>query len=403
MPHGVKLYMNVLPARLHRFLIASAIGLVVAIIGALSTEQPPSAAIVRGDFPAFYTMATLAHQGEGAKLYDLETQREVQNAIWPSLQGSVLPIAYPAFLARWVEPLALLSATNARIVWTVVMFLCVVGACALVTRVSSGLRGLTWETIVIALLFAPLFLGVLGGQIVGLSVLLYSALLYLDRKRDRWSEVALGIVAGLWMYKPHFSCAVGAVLLLQRRWCAIGTWVGASSSLWALGASVAGTQWLSPWYSFVRTFAQIDLVTNAPQMTGVVPFLYVVWGWITHGGGAQTGVWEVAALLSLLMVPCILGILSRKGLSRSDAALVPCVGPLLVLFAPAVNFYDLALGALPLLLSVHPNRRVDLILVGGVLVVSQIVIFLKDIGIAAVCFAFAVSLTYLFMRARARE
>jgi hypothetical protein len=395
--------MNVLPARVHRFLIASAIGLVVAIIGALSIEQPPSAAITRGDFPAFYTMATLAHRGEGAKLYDLETQREVQNAIWPSLHGAVLPVAYPAFLARWVEPLALLSATNARIVWTVAMLLCVVGACAFITRVSSSLRGLTWQTTVVALLFAPLFLGFLGGQIVGVSVLLYSALLYLDRTRGRSSEVALGIVAGLWMYKPHFSCAVVAVFLLQRRWRAIGAWFGTSAVLWALGASVAGTQWLSPWYSFARTFAQIDLATNAAQMTGIVPFLYVVWEWIAPGTGAQTGVWEVAALISLLMVPCTLAILSRKGGSKDGRDLLPCVGPLLVLFAPAVNFYDLAIGALPLLLAIHPNRRADLLAVGGVLVLSQIVIFLKDIGIAAVCLAFAVLLTYLFMRARARD
>lgn len=395
--------MNVLPARLHRLVVASAIGLVVAIIGALSIEQPPSAAIIRGDFPAFYTMATLAHKGEGAKLYDLQTQRAVQNAIWPSLQGSVLPVAYPAFLASCVEPLAILSPTHARTLWTVVMLLCVVGGCALVTRASPGLRGLTWQITVIALLFAPLFLGVLGGQIVGVSVLLYSALLYLDRRRDHWSETALGLVAGLWMYKPHFSCAVVAVFLLQQRWRAMSAWIATCAALWGLGVLVAGAQWLSSWYSFVRAFAQIDLVTNAPQMTGVVPFLYVVWGWIKPGGEVQSEMWEVATLVSILMIPAILAAVSHKAPSKSEGNLLACVGPLIVLFAPAVNFYDLALGAVPLILLFRPDRRADLIVAGGVIAMSQMAVFLKDIGIAGSCFALALVLAYLFIKARRRE
>lgn len=395
--------MNVLPARLHRLLVASAIGLVVAIIGALSIEQPPSAAIRRGDFPAFYTMAILAHQGEGAKLYDLETQRAVQNLIWPSLHGSVLPVAYPAFLALCVEPLAILSPTHARLVWTAVMLLCVVGGCALITRASPGLRGLTWQTTVIAFLFAPLFLGGLGGQIVGVSVLLYSALLYFDRRRDYWSEMALGLIAGLWMYKPHFSCAVVVVFLLQHRWRAMSAWFATSAALWGLGALVAGSQWLSSWYPFVRTFAQIDLVTNAPQMTGIVPFLYVVSGWITPGGEVQWEMWEVATLVSILMIPAILAAVSQKASSKSEGNLLPCVGPLLVLFAPAVNFYDLALGALPLLLAFRPDRRADLIVAGGMVAISQIVVFLKDIGLAGVCFALAVVSAYLCIKARTRE
>lgn len=132
--------MNVLSARINRFLIAAALGLAIAIIGALSIEQAPSAAIVRGDFPAFYTMATLASRGEGARLYDLETQRQVQNEAWPSLDGSVLPVAYPAFLAFFIEPLAKLSPSNARLVWVVGMGICVVVAGALIARSSSFLR-----------------------------------------------------------------------------------------------------------------------------------------------------------------------------------------------------------------------------------------------------------------------
>jgi hypothetical protein len=395
--------MNVLSARINRFLIAAALGLAIAIIGALSIEQGPSAAIVRGDFPAFYTMATLASRSEGARLYDLETQRQVQNEAWPSLDGSVLPVAYPAFLAFFIEPLAKLSPSNARLVWVVGMGICVVVAGALIARSSSFLRGLTWQVIVTSLLFAPLFLGVIGGQIVGVSVLLYAAIVLLDRQQKKEMEISLGVIAGLWMYKPHFALAVVVVLFVQRRWKALGAWFVTSLGLWSLGASVAGVHWMSEWAAFAKGFAHIDLVSNAPRMTGVVPFLYMLSGWFDEGWRGRIEVWEALTLMSALVVPSALAFISRRDDTTTGSPGLLAVGPLLVLFAPAVNFYDLALGALPLLLLARPERRGDLAIAGGVIALSQIVILFKDGGVAGGCLVSGVLCAYLLCRAIARE
>ena len=395
--------MNVLSARIDRFLIAAALGLAIAIIGALSIEQAPSAAIVRGDFPAFYTMAILTSRGEGARLYDLETQRQIQNEVWPSLDGSVLPVAYPAFLAFFIEPLAKLSPSNARLVWVLGMVLCVAGAGALIARSSSFLRGLTWQVIVTSLLFAPLFLGVLGGQIVGVSVSLYAAILFLDRQQKKEMEIALGVITGLWMYKPHYALAVVVVFLAQRRWRAIGAWLVTCSALWSLGASVAGVGWLSEWSVFAKAFAHIDLVSNAPRMTGVVPFLYVLSGWVSEGWRARIELWQALTLMSALVVPIALTFLSRRRDTPIGNLGLLAVGPLLVLLAPAVNFYDLALGALPLLLLFRPKRRGDLVIIGGVIALSQVVILFKDAGVAGGCLFNGVLCAYLLCKASARE
>lgn len=395
--------MNVLSARIDRFLIAAALGLIVAIIGALSIEQAPSAAIARGDFPAFYTMATLASRGQGARLYDLTTQRQVQNDLWPSLDGSVLPVAYPAFLAFFVEPLAELSPSKARFVWILLMALCVVVAGALLARSSSFLRGLTWQVVVASLLFAPLFLGVLGGQIVGASVLLYAAILFLARKQKKEMEIPLGVVTGLWMYKPHFALAVVVVFLLQRRWRAIAAWFVTCCALWTLGASVAGWGWLSAWSMFARGFAHIDLVSNAPRMTGVVPFLFVLSGWVSEGWRARVEVWQALTLISACIVPCALALLTRRGVPTTVNSGLLAVGPLLVLFAPAVNFYDLALGAVPLLVMFRPTVRGDLWLAGGVIVLSQLLMLLKDAGVASVCLLNGALLAVLLFTSIARE
>jgi hypothetical protein len=274
---------------------------------------------------------------------------------------------------------------------------------ALIARSSSSLRGLTWQVIVTSLLFAPLFLGVIGGQIVGVSVLLYAAILFLDRQQKKEMEIPLGVITGLWMYKPHFALAVVVVFVVQRRWCAVGAWLVTCGALWSLGASVAGVGWLSEWSAFATGFAHIDLVSNAPRMTGVVPFLYVVSGWVSEGWRARVEVWGALTLISALVVPSVLAFVSRRGDTAIGNLGLLAVGPLLVLFAPAVNFYDLALGALPVLLMFRPTRRGDLVLAGGVLVLSQVVIVLKDAGVAGVCLVYGVFLAYLLGKAFARE
>jgi hypothetical protein len=79
------------------------------------------------------------------------------------------------------------------------------------------------------------------------------------------------------------------------------------------------------------------------------------------------------------------------------------VGPLIVLFAPAVNFYDLALAALPLMILFQPNQPADRLLAGALLALSQIVILLKDSGVAGSCFVLALCLSYILIKAAARE
>lgn len=395
--------MSIVFARLNRLLIAATIGLLVSVVCALSIEQPPSAAITRGDFPAFYSMASIANRGEGTSLYDLEVQRRIQNEAWPSLQGSLLPAAYPAFLAFMIKPLAALPPSDARLVWTTVMVICVILALIVTARSSPHLHGLTWQVVVIALLFSPLLMGALGGQIVGLSVLLYAGLISLEQKKGSRNEVLLGLVTGLWMYKPHFALAVVVALGLSRRWRAVGTWFVTSLLLWLAGVSVAGVGWLSHWYSFAKTFAHIDLTTNASQMTGVIPFLYVLTQWLGGALSTRGEVWEALTLLSSLVVPGVLVLAVWLPIVPTERGLIVLLGPLLVLFAPAVNFYDLSLAALSLLAFLRPSNRMDIVIAISIVVLSQCAMLLKDEFVSGSCFVLALILVYFFTKAAARE
>jgi hypothetical protein len=392
--------MSVVSPRTNRILIAAAIGLMIAVCASCITETNPSAAIARGDFPAFYTMAVIAHSGEGYRLYDLEFQRQVQNTAWPSLGGTVLPAAYPAFLAFVLEPLATLTPSTARIVWIGWMLVCVALGVLLLARAIPPLRGLWWQLFVGALLFGPLFLGIVGGQIVGLSVLLYAALIALHSRAGRKSELAVGAVTGAWMFKPHFALAVVAMLVFQRRWVAVSGWLFVSALLWLVGAQVAGVNWMSAWVSFAQQFSQIDLATNAYQMTGIVPALYSVFGVGGRDSLRCLQVWEWLIVMSALVVPIALLFLVRRAGGSVEGRMRPLllVGPLLLMCAPAVNFYDLSLGLVPLLALFRPRERRDLTLAALALVTSQAYLLSKGEGIPGVAWVYTLAIAALVSR-----
>src|SRR5882724_1304988 len=60
------------------------------------------------DFTAFYTAGKIVAEGNGKKLYDLETQRSTQLRSTP-YEGQALLFYHPAFETLLFAPLALLS------------------------------------------------------------------------------------------------------------------------------------------------------------------------------------------------------------------------------------------------------------------------------------------------------
>lgn len=390
--------------RLERVLIAASLGLALAIVIGLLTEKSPSAAINRGDFPAFYTLARISSGDEPRRLYDLKLQTEVQNEAWPALNGSVLPAAYPAYVAFLVRPLAYLNPDTARLVWVTFTMVCaVVGVLALARRVPA-LAGMGWQLVVGAFLFAPFFMGVIGGQIVGVSVLCYALLVALSYRRGFGSDVSSGIVAGLWMVKPHYGLAAVAVLLFERRWKACVSWLVVTTILWTLGARVAGVNWVAEWLAFARHFSEVDLATNASQMSGVVPLVYSLTAMFGVGPSSSSFSWQILTAGAAFVVPLGLFIAVRCGRSRDTRVSIGLLvlGPLLILFAPMVNFYDLSLGLVPLMALFRPRERGDLIAAASLVAMGQFVASFKDTGVPGVSFVVAAVILTFASRAISR-
>lgn len=375
--------MTVISARVNRVLIAIAISLLLATVAASITETSPDSAILRGDFPAFYTMAVVAHEGSGERLYDLAFQQEIQARYWPSLSTSVLPIAYPAFMAIPLLPLAHLSPQMARISWIICMLIATLGAVWMMIKSFSNLLTFRWQTAVACLSFFPLFAGIIGGQAIGVSLLLLAAITRFSVKQSMAGQIVVGLLAGLWMFKPHYALAVVWALLLQRQGWALLSWAITSVALWLVGAHVGGLHWLEHWLAFVEQFSHIDLLTNSDQMTGVVPFLFSIVKRLAGTEHLPERVWTSVSLFSSTLIPLTL-LAIHQAISRLPSSnprtLHLLIAPILLLLAPAANFYDLALLLVPLSATISPCRARDVRVLTAIIALGALVLLSREFG-----------------------
>jgi hypothetical protein len=367
----------------NRVLIALAISLSLAILGSLFTETAPDSAIRRGDFPAFYTLAVIAHEGAGERLYDLVFQQEIQARYWASLNAAVLPVAYPAFLAIPVTPLAYLNPEIARICWILCMLVATHAAVWILSQGVLSLARYRWQTMVVWLCFFPLFTGVIGGQAVGLSLLILAAIVTLSRSQSRKEQLLLGTLTGLWMFKPHYALTVVCGLIIQRRGWALLSWGLTSVALWLLGICVSGIDWLSKWFLFAERFSHIDLVTNSDQMAGLVPFFFSAIKRSNPSIADWSRFWSGASLISAVLVPLLLLAVHRvvsANAPTNKSLLYLSIPPILMLFAPAANFYDLALLLIPLSVALSPVKRGDVRIMIAIIIVSACTLLTREYG-----------------------
>ena len=354
--------MTVFSPRANRILIAVGIGILIAICISPLRKNAADSAIARGDFPAFYTLAVMAKEGSGESLYNLRLQQEVQGRYWDSLKTGVLPVAYPAFLALPILPLALLDPLMARVAWILINLLATITSIVVTCRTTPALRACVWQTGVVWLSFFPLLAGIIGGQAVGLNLILLATIIALSRSSSRKSAATLGILCGLWMFKPHYALAVVWLLLIQRRGLALVTWTLTCVALWVVGVTIAGFDWVQDWFLFAHSFSHIDLATNSDQMTGVVAFFYSLAKRALSPDALESELWAPLSLAIWTIVPAFLFIAHRaatRGTPTDRSLPYLLIAPILLLGAPAANFYDLSLLLIPLSGILSPERASD--------------------------------------------
>ena len=278
-----------------------------------------------GDFPAVYTGAMLAQQGQFRSLHDVELQTKIQAAHTagrPDTVYFVRPHVYAAVLA----PLARLSLRQAFFASAAVQGVILVFIGIWVCR-RFGNDGL-----VLLALFPPAILAIGFGQdpmlYLGLSVLSY--ILY-----ERGQLLGAGFALGCVLLKPHLMLLVPLVLILQKRWRMLGGFALAGATEAGLSLALGGIEGAKVYIAFLKK-QEGYLTPNPEHMLNVHGMMVNL--------GLESPLIRVALMVAVIAAVVVVSIGSEwwRGLAAAQAGTM--------LIAPHVFMYDSTLLLLPALL-----------------------------------------------------
>ncbi len=308
-----------------------------------------TSSLKRGDFPAFYAAAEIIYSGRAADLYRPEVQREVENVHWASLNGTYYAFAYPPYVALLLSPLALLSALQAKVLFTILLVLSLAGAAVVLRRLRP--EATTFELFIAMLCFAPIFSAVPAGQNTSLGILLYALSIYFASKRTHWGEVLAGVALGLWLFKPNFALiALGFVFLGGRYRMLLGAMLPAFV-YYVAGVLVLGFDWPKEWVEAIANFAKLDLIFNRHQMVSLSGVADAIVHSLELGPRASVVVYSSLFLLGLVVFATtafqfMLFVTKKRSGAHLEHALY-LLAPAVILLSPHTLYYDLGFLAVP--------------------------------------------------------
>lgn len=321
------------------------------LLGALAGAER-STMLYRGDFPAFYGAAVLAHDGRLAEVGSEKAQLEAQNRFWPSLDGRYYAFSYPPYVAKLLSPLARFTPGEAKLVLGILMLLSLVGTIVLGGQVVPVLADRPFVSLSAVLTFTPVLVGLLAGQNAALSTLLYAGALAACARDTRAGDFLAGVSLGLWCFKPNFGLlAICLFALFARRSFLLGAAL-ALSVYFALPIGELGVLWPIEWSRSIGEFAERDFAANGYQMVSLLTF--------AKGAAARVSsellrycIFGVGAVVWIALVirtagACLLARNAAPGermALRTRAALL--IPPALLLLSPHTLFYELGLLFIP--------------------------------------------------------
>jgi len=209
----------------------AAILLVTAVTWASNSPN-----VEKADFSLTYVGATLVHTGFGARLYDINLQKETRDKLFQ--HPSPLLFEHPPFEALLFSPLARFSYRTAYLMWGLL------NAVLWLILMVGLRRHLTWPRedlayIILWLLFAPLGVALYQGQssIILLAVFAGSFLLSQQGK-----NFEAGLLLGLGLVKLQFVLPLLLIFLLRKKWTLAGGFVITALCLSLLSLAAVGWQ-----------------------------------------------------------------------------------------------------------------------------------------------------------------
>jgi hypothetical protein len=288
----------------------------------------------RHDFLNLYTGATLAHQGDFARLHDADRQIEVERTLVPDLPWLV-PFVRPPVYAGLLSPLATMSLKHAFWAWVALQI-----AILMVAWSWAGWRfgpaGLMWAAV-----FLPTAYGIANGQDCALMLLLMIAAYELA---ERESLAAAGFAIGLALFKFHLLLLFPVLMIVSRRWRMLAGYAAAAGVEIALSLLLGGWRGMAA-YAKLLERKDIERLSPSPEMMSNI-----------HAIPANLGLHSTAVSIALAGAVAAVAMYAafNAPLWRWFAAAI--AGSLLMV--PHVYGYDAAVLLLPILLAMFNGAKV---------------------------------------------
>jgi hypothetical protein len=346
--------------------LAVAIAAVVLFYAVIFWQQRQPLLAGASDFSSLYAAGKLVISGQRLRVYDYGAQKQAQAEFIHSLsyrQGP-LPFMRAPFELLVFAPLAELTYAHAVVLWYAVNvgLLFAIGF-VLAGIVENSVVGAPW-ILIGAALFDPVRVALIQGQDSVLLLLLF-LLVYVNLSRGR--DLRAGCFLALAAFKPHFVLPLLLVLLVCRRWRALGAVGGAGLVLAAISAALVGWGAVLHYPRALLEFSRIPASLGGVyprMMPNVRGFATTVLAAHASAQTLQLAIAIVSVVLLLLLVRACL--LAPRPFSGVGFSLIVGIS---LLVGYHVYPHDLALLVLPLCLVADrlaggTSRYPDIVLAG---------------------------------------
>jgi hypothetical protein len=307
--------------------------------------------ILPADFIYFYGIGRIAHEYPLARVYDYTLQLKVFNQVYPLHDGAYGPSPYPPFVALFFSLFARLPFIGAFALWMAVsLALYLIGIGAAVKGVFAGEPLKTSLAFCLSIGFYPFLIGTLiNGQLAAIAVCAVGLSVAAERSGR---QVRSGFALALLAYKPTLLPLLLPMLLLTRRFRALGGFVAGLGALFCVATAFGG---FAIWADYAHFLSLFGRVASFSDRSGLPLWKYVDLGSCLQalaGGASKTATMIAFAVTgAIAVVLCVLWLKSAK-VSRGAQPLVWATALTWTLLINIyVPVYDSVLAAASVLLT----------------------------------------------------
>ncbi len=217
------------------------------------------------DFVYFYGTGEIVNSHGAAEVYDYRLQLATFNSIVTLPHGTYGPSPYPPFVPQFFRMFALLPFARAYFLWMAITFALYLASIVLLLREFFPEDSLKRSLILcFALAYFPFLRNTLASGQLSAVAFCGVALALIEERRSRHS--LSGVLLAVLAYKFTLLLFIVPMLLLTRRWRALGGFAAGVGALAAISTMLAGVGIWPAYVGFLRSFGRTSGVYGSNSL-----------------------------------------------------------------------------------------------------------------------------------------